>query len=255
LADPPLQVHERGEERWWVLEGDWRFRMVSHAIGPWQIGRHRWPGRVTEVRPGQVPPDARRRAESSPHPCRSNGVAPPAEMLGSTALGRPSLIRMRPLVQVQPGPQIGPVTSGNAGHCVRSASPMSCIPFGDEVFRVLPLLSRNNASEQPLSGPTAVVCLRSSVAQRCQNPSLCLGPSVGLQHGAVTAADAGSVQVTTGADGVAISGPPTGGPPSLMAIPLLLLTRDEMCRNRLRGNGPSPGQVMRGPRRMPPKLT
>src|SRR4030095_14549726 len=90
----------------------WRFRMVSLAIGPWQIGRHRWPGRVTEVRPGQVPPDTRRRAERSPHPYRSKGLAPRAEMLGSTALGRPSLIRMRPLVQVQPGPQIGPRPEG-----------------------------------------------------------------------------------------------------------------------------------------------
>jgi hypothetical protein len=126
-------------------------------------------------------PRRSRRTAGSPHPCGIYGWARPARMLDSTALGCRSLIRMRPLVQVQPGPQIGPVTSGNAGHCVRSASPMSCIPFGDEVFRVLPLLSRNNASEQPLSGPTAVVCLRSSVAQRCQNPSLCLGPSVGLQ--------------------------------------------------------------------------
>jgi hypothetical protein len=40
-----------------------------------------------------------------------------------------------------------------------------------------------------------------------------------------------------------------------MAIPLLLLTRDEMCTNRLRGNGPSPGQVMRGPMPYAPKLT
>ena len=40
----------------------------------------------------------------SPHPCRTYGVAPPAKRPDSTALGHPSLIRMRPLVQVQPGP-------------------------------------------------------------------------------------------------------------------------------------------------------
>ena len=117
--------------RWWALEGDWRFRMASyanraglppgHALalpwasiassvppGPWQISRHRWPGQVTEARPGHVPPDARRRTANSPHPCRTYGGARPAERLDSTALSRRSLIRMRPLVQVQPGPQIGP---------------------------------------------------------------------------------------------------------------------------------------------------
>lgn len=27
LEGPPLHVHEREDEMWWVLEGDWRFRM------------------------------------------------------------------------------------------------------------------------------------------------------------------------------------------------------------------------------------
>jgi hypothetical protein len=67
--------------------------------------------------------DKRRRRSpqtvASPHPCRTYGVARPAERLDSTALSRTSLIRMRPLVQVQPGPQNRLLTSGNAG---RSAS-------------------------------------------------------------------------------------------------------------------------------------
>jgi hypothetical protein len=61
-------------------------------------------GWVTEAIPSDVPTEARRRTASSPHPCRGYGVARPAERLDSTALSRPSLIRMRPLVQVQPGP-------------------------------------------------------------------------------------------------------------------------------------------------------
>ena len=60
---------------------------------------------VAEVRRGDVPPDARRRTASSPHPCRTYGVGRPAETLDSTAVSCRSLIRMRPLVQVQPGPQ------------------------------------------------------------------------------------------------------------------------------------------------------
>jgi hypothetical protein len=78
-------------------------------------------------------------------------------------------------------------------------------PVGDEVLKALPLLSRNSASEQPLSGSTAVGMPQIVAAQRCQNASLCLGPSVGssskvtptwrhLRDGAVAAADAGSVQ-------------------------------------------------------------
>ena len=34
--------------------------------GPWRIGRHRWPGRVTEVRPGHGPPDTPRRTAVHP---------------------------------------------------------------------------------------------------------------------------------------------------------------------------------------------
>src|SRR4029450_741508 len=40
----------------------------------------------------------------SPHPCAIHGAVRPAKRPDSTALGRRSLIRMRPLVQVQPGP-------------------------------------------------------------------------------------------------------------------------------------------------------
>jgi hypothetical protein len=40
----------------------------------------------------------------SPHPCRTYGVARPAERLDSTALDRRSLIRMRSQVQVLAGP-------------------------------------------------------------------------------------------------------------------------------------------------------
>jgi hypothetical protein len=66
LADPTLQVHEREDERWSVLEGDRRFRTASHASSPWQISHHRWPGRVTEARPGHVPPGTRRRTAVHP---------------------------------------------------------------------------------------------------------------------------------------------------------------------------------------------
>jgi hypothetical protein len=45
----------------------------------------------------------------SPHPCRTCGVARPAERLDSTALSRRSLIRMRSQVQVLAGPP--PVTT------------------------------------------------------------------------------------------------------------------------------------------------
>jgi hypothetical protein len=40
------------------------------------------------------------------------------------------LIRMRALVQVQPGPRTSPVTSRNAGHEVRDGSPIGRIPSG-----------------------------------------------------------------------------------------------------------------------------
>jgi Domain of unknown function (DUF5753) len=42
--------------------------------------------------------------DGSPHPCGTYGVARPAEMLASMALGRRSLIRMRSQVQVLAGP-------------------------------------------------------------------------------------------------------------------------------------------------------
>jgi hypothetical protein len=48
-------------------------------------------------------------------------------------------------------------------------------PLWDEVLRVLPLLSRNNASEQPLAVLLWRVCPRWAVAQPCQSAPLCLG--------------------------------------------------------------------------------
>ena len=36
--------------------------------GPWQIGRHRWPSRVTEARPDHGPPDTPRRTAVHPIP-------------------------------------------------------------------------------------------------------------------------------------------------------------------------------------------
>jgi hypothetical protein len=56
---------------------------------------------------GARPFDARRqlmRMDDSPHPCAIHGSARAAERPDSTALSRRSLIRMRSLVQVQPGP-------------------------------------------------------------------------------------------------------------------------------------------------------
>src|SRR5215218_7068916 len=53
-------------------------------------------------------------------------------------------------------------------------------PVGDEVLRALPLVSPNNASEQPLCVPLWWLCLRPSVAQRCQNTSLCCALTIGV---------------------------------------------------------------------------
>ena len=55
---------------------------------------------------GRLPP-AGEDGRDSPHPCAIHGSARAAEMPDSTALCRRSLIRMRPLVQVQPGPLTG----------------------------------------------------------------------------------------------------------------------------------------------------
>src|SRR5829696_657646 len=67
------------------------------------------PSRAAPSRRAVAAADARRvqltrqvlRAAGSPHPCGTYGWARPARMLDSTALDRRSLIRMRPLVQVQ----------------------------------------------------------------------------------------------------------------------------------------------------------
>ena len=109
-----------------------------------------------------IEPASRRRppagedGRDSPHPCAIHGSARAAERLDSTALGRRSLIRMRPLVRVQPGPRMGTVTSRNAGHCALRRPPNWVGPVRDEVLRALALQSRGNASEQPLCGSTVV---------------------------------------------------------------------------------------------------
>jgi hypothetical protein len=132
--------------------------------------------------------------------------ARPAGTAFSTAVPCILLIRMRPEVQVLPGPQIGLRPAEMLVTASKDAS-QSAHPVGDEVLNVLPLLSRNSASEQPLSGSTAVGMPQIVAAQRYQNASLCRGPSVGssskvtptwrhLRDGAVAAADAGSVQPT-----------------------------------------------------------
>jgi hypothetical protein len=71
--------------------------LLAASLSPRQLssGLPSWVG--PEPKPDPSPRD-------SPHPCGAYGVARPAEMLVSMALSRPSLIRMRPLVQVQPGP-------------------------------------------------------------------------------------------------------------------------------------------------------
>jgi hypothetical protein len=66
----------------------------------------------------------------APHPCAIDGSARATERPDSTALSRRSLIKMRPLVQVQPGQQDQPVTSANAGHRVSRVQPNRWIPFG-----------------------------------------------------------------------------------------------------------------------------
>jgi hypothetical protein len=55
------------------------------------------------------------------HDLDLDGQTRPAETAFSTAVPCVLLIRMRPLVQVQPGPQITPVTTGNADYCVVAA--------------------------------------------------------------------------------------------------------------------------------------
>ena len=58
----------------------------------------------------------------SPHPCRTYGVARPAERLNSTALNCRSLIRMRSQVQVLAGPPPA-LTSTDAGQRGRARWP------------------------------------------------------------------------------------------------------------------------------------
>jgi hypothetical protein len=91
----------------------------------------------------------------SPHPCATHGVARPGEMRVSTALGCRSLIRMRALVQVQPGPQSFPDQRKRWSRRF-GAGPIGTDPVWAEVLRSLPLPRPNNASEQPHCGSTVV---------------------------------------------------------------------------------------------------
>jgi hypothetical protein len=99
-----------------------------------------------------------RRTISSPHPCATYGVARPAQTLDSTALGRRSLIRMRPLVQVQPGPQIGPDQrkrlSVPSFHGGRSISPVRTAILE----RIPALLSETIPGRRPARGARCGVC-------------------------------------------------------------------------------------------------
>ena len=159
---------------------------------------------MTETRPGHVLPDARRQTASSPHPCRTYGVAPPAQRLDSTALSRRSLIRMRPLVQVQPRPQTRPLASENAGHCALRCRSNRIVPFGMRPLRALPRLSRNKPLSSLFAVPPSGVGRGLSVAQRCRthpllsfrhqfHPRWKVPPSwAAPRHGAVAAAGAGS---------------------------------------------------------------
>jgi hypothetical protein len=129
----------------------------------------------------------------------------------------------------------------------------------DEVLRAIPVLSRNSASDQPLYGPTLVgapqmigfttVSEPIPVSWTISSTKLRADPCwASPSRRSRRCRDARSVQLKApraaaprlGRDaargrGAAICRPPTGAPPSSMAIPLLLLTRDEMCTNRLRG--------------------
>jgi hypothetical protein len=78
--------------------------------------------------PGDVPPDARRRTSSSPHPRRTYGVARPAERPDSTALSGRSLISMRSQVQVLAGPPTIPPAHGHLGQS--STLPLPARPTG-----------------------------------------------------------------------------------------------------------------------------
>jgi hypothetical protein len=99
--------------------------------------RRGWQANIQAPGPSGYPLGPKQRPAGSPHPCRTYGVARPAEMLFGTALGCRSLIRMRPLVQVQPGP-LAAMTSGNAGQCVRSLVRRRCA--GSRTLTWLPLL-------------------------------------------------------------------------------------------------------------------
>jgi hypothetical protein len=85
--------------------------------------------------------------------------------------------RMRPLVQVQPGPQNRPLSSGNAGRSASRYQPNRMHPGWDEVLRAIPEPSRRNASEQPLYGPTVVEMPQMVGCTAVSEPIRVLGPT------------------------------------------------------------------------------
>jgi hypothetical protein len=107
----------------------------------------------------------------SPHPYSTYGAARPAELPNSTALGCRSLIRMRPLVQVQPGPQRPALTWANAGRIASARQPNRMHPGGDEVLRAIPDSVGRSHLSSVFTAPLSWRCPRWSAAQRCQNPS------------------------------------------------------------------------------------
>jgi hypothetical protein len=69
------------------------------------------------------------------HPFAPYGRQRPGKTAVRTALSPRYLIRMRPLVQVQPGPENRPLTSRNAGRLASRCQPDRMHPIGDEVLR------------------------------------------------------------------------------------------------------------------------
>jgi hypothetical protein len=106
------------------------------------------------------------------HPFAPYGRQRPGKTAVRTALSPRYLIRMRPLVQVQPGPQNRPLTSRNAGRLASRCQPDRMHPIGDEVLRGASYPGGGTTRLSSLfTAPLSLVCPRWSVAQRCQNAS------------------------------------------------------------------------------------
>jgi hypothetical protein len=85
-----------------------------------------WQSTIQAPAPISVSPRPKAAGRRFTHPCRTYGVARPAQRLDSTALGRPSLIRMTPLVQVLAGPPTNP--AGQSVAAIKaSALPVSLV--------------------------------------------------------------------------------------------------------------------------------